>query len=82
MFSVTPKFLIEAVSMAALFVILAIVLYAGKNLEEIILVVSVVAIAAMRFFSFLRLEGVRLRVPHDGVSSDRLASWAVSAEGA
>ncbi len=73
MLSVTPKFLIEAVSMAAMLVILAIVLYAGEDLEEIIPVVSAVAVAAMRLLpSFNRISVALTAVAYGEPMLDKL----------
>lgn len=52
-YGITPKFIIEAVSMAAMFLILAVLLYGGKDLAEIMPVLSVVVFAAMRLLPSL-----------------------------
>ena len=45
---VVPRFMIEAVSMAAFFIVVAVLLYTGAELESIVPMLSVVAMAAIR----------------------------------
>lgn len=45
---VIPRFVIEAVSMSAMFFVVAVLIYQGGNLEEIVPMLSAVAMAALR----------------------------------
>lgn len=46
--TVAPRFMIEAISMSSMFLVIAIMIYRGGNLEAIIPVISAVAVAAIR----------------------------------
>lgn len=47
-FNIMPRFFIEAVSMSSMFVLVAVMIYRGSDLETIIPVLSAVAMAAIR----------------------------------
>lgn len=70
---ITPKFIIEAVTMAAMFLILAVLLYTGEDLAGIIPVISAIALAAMRLLpSVNRISGALAAVSYGGPMLDNL----------
>ena len=46
--TVSPRFFIEAASMATMFVVIGVMIYRGSNFEEVIPILTVVAMAAIR----------------------------------
>lgn len=46
--TITPKFIIEAISMSSMFILVAILIYKGGNLKEIVPLLTAVAMAAIR----------------------------------
>lgn len=70
---ITPRFTIEAVSMAAMFVILAVLLYVGENLVEIVPVISAIALAAMRLLpSVNRISSALATISYSEPMLDKL----------
>lgn len=47
-FSMASKFMIEAIGMSALFLMIAVMIFAGTNLESLVPIISMIAMAAIR----------------------------------
>lgn len=71
--TITPRFLIEAVSMATMFVLLAILLSGGQSLEKLIPIISAVAMAAVRLLpSVNRISSAMAIVSYSEPKLDKL----------
>ena len=68
-----PRFLIEAVSMSTMFVVVAIVIYRGAELETIVPMLSAVAMAALRLMpSVNRIAGGLAQIAYTEPALDKL----------
>lgn len=68
-----PRFLIEGICMAAMFLAIAFFIYQGENLEEVIPVVSAVAVAAVRLLpSVNRISSAMASVSYNEPMLDKL----------
>lgn len=71
--SIVPRFFIEALCMSAMFLILAVLLYGGAALTEIVPIVSALAMAAVRLMpSVNRMSGALATISYREVMIDKL----------
>ena len=71
--NITPRFVIEAVSMASMFIVLAVMLYRGQDLKSIIPTVSAVVMAAVRLLpSVNRISGSLASIAYGEPMLDKL----------
>lgn len=71
--NIMPRFLLEAVSMASMFIVLAFLIYQGEDLQNIVPVISAVAMAAVRLLpSVNRISGAMASLAYGEPMLDKL----------
>ncbi len=81
-YGVIPRFFIEAISMSSLFIIVAIVIYNGAELESLVPTLSAVAVAAMRLLpSANRISGALAGISYSEPMLDKMIENLKSVSG-